>query len=523
MNLVMNKEINKLKSNDIDDQKENKIEKSTNILFGVTGSVAAIKTVHICKEILQQINGAVIKICITKSAKHFLNSYGMNELKNKMKIDIYSDETEWISWNKRGDSVVHIELRKWANIFLIAPLSANSLAKLSNGLSDNLLTSIFRAWNFDDKTVIVAPAMNTKMWNNPFTNKQLNTLKKLFKSKFIIISPISKKLECNDIGMGAMATPKHIVKITKNILQKQFKFRFINNQREKAILFAYDLFEKHKKESSETILKIIDYIICNPLCNVNQIDLINVISQNNNISSTYQRKILLLSSYLETVVPIFIPQSIAINISEYTMQSLKWTHIYNYLSNEIIKDLTIMTIIRIPSTITNRNHRIGVIIGTYPHAPNINVEVHRNGKLRYFWNNGEIDLYGASNLVDDKKHIIGFVRDTIKNEILIYLDGKLEIKINKCGTDMIINTKCFLFGRDYRNESMAFRGDILRINVWYEAMSLNDIINIGNEWNENEYILEKQKQFELNIKANNNIILNNFTVIALIKIPKEIG
>lgn len=74
-----------------------------------------------------------------------------------------TDKDEWESWKLKGDKVLHIELRKWAHIMLIAPLSANSLAKISNGLCDNLLMSIVRAWDFN-KPFIVAPAMNTYMY-----------------------------------------------------------------------------------------------------------------------------------------------------------------------------------------------------------------------------------------------------------------------------------------------------------------------------------------------------------------------
>ena len=151
----------------------------------------------------------------------------MNELKNEMKIDIYSDEIEWNAWNKRGDSVIHIELRKWADIVIIAPLSANSLAKISNGICDNLLTSIIRAWDFNHHHVIIAPAMNTIMWHNPFTQIQLNKLKQMFDDKIHILQPISKKLMCNDIGKGAMAKPQTIVKLTKDIL---YNNKQINNK-----------------------------------------------------------------------------------------------------------------------------------------------------------------------------------------------------------------------------------------------------------------------------------------------------
>ncbi len=141
----------------------------------------------------------------------------MNEIQKEMKIEIYSDDTEWSNWSKRGDSVLHIQLRQWAHIYLFAPLSANTLAKISNGLSDNLLTSIFRAWDFDGKHVIIAPAMNTKMWHNPFTQTHLKQLTQMFKSKLHLIAPVTKRLECNEIGMGAMAEPKDIAKFTKNV------------------------------------------------------------------------------------------------------------------------------------------------------------------------------------------------------------------------------------------------------------------------------------------------------------------
>ncbi len=112
--------------------------------------------------------------------------------------------------------MLHIELRKWADLLLIAPLSANSLAKLSAGLCDNLLvlpadqTCVFRAWDFSrlaSKTaalrfpVICAPAMNTLMWDSPFTAKQLQTLRDL---GVHCLDTVEKLLVCGDRGKGAM-------------------------------------------------------------------------------------------------------------------------------------------------------------------------------------------------------------------------------------------------------------------------------------------------------------------------------
>ena len=96
-------------------------------------------------------------------------------------------------------------MRDWADIFVIAPLSANTLAKLSNGLCDNLLTCVARAWKGN---IFVAPAMNTGMYNHPITKKQLSIL---MEYGYLIINPIEKMLACGEFGLGAMENPKMIV------------------------------------------------------------------------------------------------------------------------------------------------------------------------------------------------------------------------------------------------------------------------------------------------------------------------
>src|SRR5205823_969202 len=86
------------------------------------------------------------------------------------------DEDEWPGQKyQRGDTVLHIELRRWADLFLVAPLDANTLAKLANGLSDNCLTCVWRAWD-PARPVMLAPAMNTLMWEHPLTARHLRQL-----------------------------------------------------------------------------------------------------------------------------------------------------------------------------------------------------------------------------------------------------------------------------------------------------------------------------------------------------------
>lgn len=174
------------------------------IILGVTGSVAAIKALELYNLLSEW---AEVKVISTNAALHFIDTIP------KFKIPVISDKEEWHQWQKKGDSVLHIELRKWADVMLIAPLSANSLAKLSSGQCDNLLTSICRAWDFN-KPILVAPAMNTFMWNHPITKTQLKTLKKW---GYQLIPPISKVLACGDDGFGAMAEPATINKKIKYI------------------------------------------------------------------------------------------------------------------------------------------------------------------------------------------------------------------------------------------------------------------------------------------------------------------
>lgn len=128
----------------------------------------------------------------------------------------YSDQDEWTDYSKsyvQGERrVLHIDLAKWADALVIAPLTANTLAKLANGICDNLLTCIARAWDFN-KPFVVAPAMNTLMWNHPITAAHINTIES-FGIK--VIPPISKTLYCGDEGIGAMENIDKIVEFVLN-------------------------------------------------------------------------------------------------------------------------------------------------------------------------------------------------------------------------------------------------------------------------------------------------------------------
>ena len=158
---------------------------------------------------------------------------------------VLGDEDEWKAWQKVGDKVLHIELRRWADLLVISPCSANTLAKISNGLCDNLLTCIVRAWDLQHAPdsspylpspnlpspnlppllaypLLVAPAMNTLMWSSPFTSRHLTTLTALGAT---IIDPVSKRLACGDIGLGAMAEPGDIKMAVEEVLRRCGKLK----------------------------------------------------------------------------------------------------------------------------------------------------------------------------------------------------------------------------------------------------------------------------------------------------------
>ncbi|XP_049378519.1 phosphopantothenoylcysteine decarboxylase-like [Solanum stenotomum] len=168
------------------------------ILLAASGSVAAIKFANLCRCFSEW---AEVKAVATKPSLHFIDKASLPE-----DVILYTDEEEWSTWKKIGDSVLHIELRRWADIMVIAPLSANTLGKIAGGLCDNLLTCIVRAWDYN-KPLFVAPAMNTLMWNNPFTERHLMVIDELGIS---LIPPVSKRLACGDYGNGAMAEPSLI-------------------------------------------------------------------------------------------------------------------------------------------------------------------------------------------------------------------------------------------------------------------------------------------------------------------------
>lgn len=179
-----------------------------NVLVGVTGSVAALKLPLLVSQLLE-LSGVDVRVVTTDHAKHFYNSA-------EVSVKIYSDKDEWELWKQRSDPVLHIELRRWADLLVIAPLDANTLGKIASGICDNLLTCVVRAWD-TSRPLLFCPAMNTAMWLHPITAQQVSRLKEF---GYVEIPCVAKKLVCGDEGKGAMAEVSTIVSLVKEYLQK---------------------------------------------------------------------------------------------------------------------------------------------------------------------------------------------------------------------------------------------------------------------------------------------------------------
>uniref|UniRef100_A0A8C8SUM8 Phosphopantothenoylcysteine decarboxylase n=1 Tax=Pelusios castaneus TaxID=367368 RepID=A0A8C8SUM8_9SAUR len=150
-----------------------------------------------------------VRVVTTEKAKHFYNP-------QEIPTTLYSDADEWQLWKGRTDPVLHIDLRRWADLMLVAPLDANTLAKIANGICDNLLTCVIRAWDMT-KPLLFCPAMNTAMWEHPITAQQVEQLKGF---GYLEIPCVVKKLVCGDEGRGAMAEVWTIVEKVKVILSE---------------------------------------------------------------------------------------------------------------------------------------------------------------------------------------------------------------------------------------------------------------------------------------------------------------
>ncbi|MGB9731502.1 MULTISPECIES: bifunctional phosphopantothenoylcysteine decarboxylase/phosphopantothenate--cysteine ligase CoaBC [Calditerrivibrio] len=180
----------------------------SNILIGITGGIAAYKIPQLCRHFL--LNGHNVKVIMTENAAKFISPLTFESLTgNRVYIDDFEIYIE-------PENIKHISLSEWADIFIIAPASANTIGKMANGIADNLLTSSILAYD-SAKPIVVAPAMNSKMYKNKIFQRNLEVLKE---NGFHIIEPITGILACKDEGVGKMVEPEDIYLYCKQFLKK---------------------------------------------------------------------------------------------------------------------------------------------------------------------------------------------------------------------------------------------------------------------------------------------------------------
>ena len=182
--------------------------KGKHILLGITGSIAAYKAAMLCR--LLKTAGAEVRVVMTPTAKEFITPVTMATLsKNPIAVEFYNPEN--------GDWHSHISMGEWADCYLIAPATANTIAKMAHGIADNLLLTTYLSARC---RTVVAPAMDCDMFAHPATQANLDILRS--RGAAVIDSP-EGELASGLSGKGRMAEPEAIVRFVDGILSEKKK------------------------------------------------------------------------------------------------------------------------------------------------------------------------------------------------------------------------------------------------------------------------------------------------------------
>jgi len=166
------------------------------VLIGVCGGIAAYKTAYLIRELTRL--GAEVRVVMTQSAQQFITPLTLQALSgNDVRTDLWDQQAE--------RAMGHIELARWADYLLIAPATANFIAKIANGIADDLLSTLYLVTK---APVLVCPAMNHCMWQHPTTQSNCKTLKE---QKVLIVGPDSGEQACGETGYGRLTDIPHIL------------------------------------------------------------------------------------------------------------------------------------------------------------------------------------------------------------------------------------------------------------------------------------------------------------------------
>ncbi len=197
-----------------------KILKDKKIILIIGGGISAYKSLDLIRLLKKQ--DCEIKVVLTDSAKKFVTPLSASALsKNKVYQDIFNSDNE--------AEMDHISLSRWCDVMIFAPITANSIAKLSSGKADDLASTLILASN---KQIILAPAMNVRMWEHKSTKENFN---KLLDYGYLSVGPTSGEMACGEYGEGKMATPEEIYKYIENYFTNR---NIVKNKNLKALVTA---------------------------------------------------------------------------------------------------------------------------------------------------------------------------------------------------------------------------------------------------------------------------------------------
>jgi len=182
------------------------------IILGITGGIAAYKCPELVRELTK--SGSDVHVILTEAAKHFVTPLTLKTLSNNpVYIDMFGLIPPYPPLEKggRGGFTHHISLADMADLIVVAPACANTIAKVAHGICDDLLTTTICATK---APVLFVPSMNVNMWNNPITQENISRLKKL---GYKFIDPEYGELACGYKGVGRMANMETILNSIKNI------------------------------------------------------------------------------------------------------------------------------------------------------------------------------------------------------------------------------------------------------------------------------------------------------------------
>jgi phosphopantothenoylcysteine decarboxylase/phosphopantothenate--cysteine ligase len=173
------------------------LEEAMRVLLGVTGGIAAYKAADLVSRLVKL--GDSVRVVMTPGATHFVGPITFEAMSGH---PVMLDPWATGSSPDGVSSIEHIRWAKWADLAIVAPLTANTLSKLATGIADDALTTVWMALRAETPSLL-CPAMNTAMWEQPVIQRNLRWLDAL--ERHILVAPSEKRLACGDVGVGGLA------------------------------------------------------------------------------------------------------------------------------------------------------------------------------------------------------------------------------------------------------------------------------------------------------------------------------